>query len=107
MKTSTPSVLTFNGPVRFYSMSPNVAAYVACGLAPVWLPSFLSPGIATHLDGMGVVNQPVNNAIGQREIAELLVPTQDRQLALGNHSERTVETAAGCPVPFNTQKSGL
>jgi hypothetical protein len=31
----------------------------------------------THLDAMGIVNQPVEDTISQRGIADLLVPARD------------------------------
>ncbi len=34
--------------------------------------------ISAHLNAVGVVNEPVEDAVGQRGIADLLVPTRDR-----------------------------
>ena len=45
-----------------------------------WIPSILSHRISSHLDAVGIVNQPVDDANGQRGIADLFVPTRDRQL---------------------------
>src|SRR5215472_1346857 len=44
------------------------------------LPPVLTHRIAAHLDTMCIVNKPVENAIGQRRVADLLVPARDRQL---------------------------
>ena len=38
------------------------------------------PAILAHLDAVGVVNEPVEDAVGQRGIAYLFVPARYRQL---------------------------
>ena len=38
--------------------------------------TLLTHGIPTHLDAMRVVNQPVEDAIGGRGVADLLVPAR-------------------------------
>ena len=40
----------------------------------VRLSSVLAHRIATHVDAMGVVNQPAEDAVGQSGIADLLMP---------------------------------
>ena len=40
----------------------------------------LSHGISLHLDSVRVVNQPIEDSIGQCWIADLLVPSRDRKL---------------------------
>ena len=40
----------------------------------------LTHGIALHLNAMRVVDQAVEDAVGQRWIADLFVPPRDRQL---------------------------
>jgi len=42
--------------------------------------AFFAHRIAPHLQAMRVVNQPVEDTIGGRGIADLLVPARDRQL---------------------------
>ena len=42
--------------------------------------SILTHRIPPHLDAMGVVHEPVEDAIGQRGISYLFVPPRDRQL---------------------------
>ena len=42
---------------------------LCAGLCPI-----LTHGVALHLDAMGVMDQSVENAIGQRGIADLFVP---------------------------------
>jgi hypothetical protein len=49
--------------------SPGMARALWVGLPPV-----LTHRIATHLNTMGVVHQPVQGAIGQRGVANLFVP---------------------------------
>jgi hypothetical protein len=46
----------------------------------LWRIAFLAHGLATHFDAVGVVNQTVQDAIGDGGIADLLVPARDRQL---------------------------
>ena len=41
---------------------------------------FLTHGIAEHLDAMGIVNKPVENAIGGGSVTDLLMPSRNRQL---------------------------
>jgi len=41
--------------------------------------SFLAHELATHFDAVGVVNQTVQDAIGDGGIADLLVPARDRR----------------------------
>jgi hypothetical protein len=38
------------------------------------LPAILAHGIATHLDPVGVVNEPIEDTIGQRRITDLFAP---------------------------------
>ena len=40
-----------------------------------WWIAFLAHGLSAHLDAMGIVNQTVEDAIGDRGIADLLVPS--------------------------------
>ena len=40
----------------------------------------LRVGTPTHLDAVGVVDQPVEDAVGKRGIADLLVPARHREL---------------------------
>ena len=40
----------------------------------------LAHGISTHLDAVGVVDQPVDDAVGKRGIADLLVPARHGEL---------------------------
>src|ERR1035441_3254785 len=49
-------------------------------LLVLWRIAFLAHGLATHFDAVGVVNQTVQDAIGDGGIADLLVPARDRQL---------------------------
>jgi hypothetical protein len=46
----------------------------------VQLPAILTHRVPTHLDAMGVMNQPVENTIGHRWIADLFVPAGHGQL---------------------------
>jgi len=39
-----------------------------------WFPAILTHRISPHLDAMGVVHEPVEDAVGQRGIAYLFVP---------------------------------
>ena len=41
---------------------------------------FLRTALSAHLDAVGVVNQTVEDAVGDGGIADLLVPARDRQL---------------------------
>jgi hypothetical protein len=43
------------------------------------LPAIFAHGITSHLNPVGVVDQPVENAVGERGIADLLVPTGNWQ----------------------------
>jgi hypothetical protein len=49
-------------------------------LLVVWGIAFLTHGLAAHFDAVGVVNQTVEDAIGNGGIADLLVSARDRQL---------------------------
>ena len=49
-------------------------------LLVLWRIAFLAHGLAAHFDAVGVVNQTVQDAIGEGGIADLLVPARDRQL---------------------------
>ena len=40
----------------------------------------LAHGLAEHFNAMSVVHNAVENAVGERGIADLFVPTRDRQL---------------------------
>ena len=42
--------------------------------------TILAHGIAAHLNPVSVVNQAVEDTVGQRGIADLLVPARDREL---------------------------
>src|SRR5271166_6554119 len=42
--------------------------------------AFFAHGLSSHLDAVGIVNQAVEDAIGDRGIADLLVPARNRQL---------------------------
>ena len=42
--------------------------------------AFLAHGLAAHFDAVGVVNQTVEDAIGDGGIPDLLVPARDREL---------------------------
>jgi hypothetical protein len=42
--------------------------------------AFLAHGLAAHLDAMGIVNKAVEDVVGNGGIADLLVPTRNRQL---------------------------
>jgi hypothetical protein len=44
------------------------------------LPTILPHRVATHLDAVSVVNQPVEDAVRQGRIADLLVPARNRKL---------------------------
>jgi hypothetical protein len=44
------------------------------------LSSVLTHGIATHLDTMGVVNQPVEDAVGYGRIADLFKSNTQRRM---------------------------
>ena len=46
----------------------------------VRLRAILAHRVATHLNAVGVVNEAVEDAVGQRGIADLFVPARDRQL---------------------------
>src|SRR5271165_3270867 len=46
----------------------------------VRLPAILPHRIAAHLDAVGVVNQPVEDAVRQCRVADLFVPPRDWQL---------------------------
>lgn len=43
----------------------------------------LAHGIPTHLDAMGVVHEGIENAVGQRGIADLLMPARDQPRRVG------------------------
>jgi len=47
---------------------------------PPLLPFLLAYRLAIHLDAVGVVNQPVQDAVGDGWIADLHMPALDRQL---------------------------
>jgi hypothetical protein len=63
----------------------------------VRLPAILTHRIATHLDPVGIVNQPVENAIGHRRVADLLVPAGNRQLRRENQRADLVTVFADLP----------
>ena len=42
--------------------------------------AFLPHRLAAHFDAVGVMNQPVEDAVGQSGITNLFVPARDRQL---------------------------
>ena len=59
--------------------------------ATVRLASTLSHGVTTHFDTMGVVNRAVQNAVGQRGIADLFV---QRETTLQGSSVMTLAPLA-------------
>ena len=61
-------------------------------LAPI-----LAHRIAAHLNAMSVVNQPVEDAVGQRRIADLFVPARDRQLRSEDRRAHLVAVLADLP----------
>jgi hypothetical protein len=42
--------------------------------------SHVAHRVATHLDAVSIMYEPVENTVGQRRIADLFVPARDRQL---------------------------
>jgi hypothetical protein len=54
-------------------------------------------GIPAHLDAMGVVDQAVEDAVGQRGIADLFVPARDRQLRGQNRGSHLVAILTDLP----------
>ena len=59
--------------------------------------TFLTHRIATHFDAMRVVDEPVEDAIGQRRIADLFVPACDGQLRGEDHRSRLITVFADLP----------
>ena len=57
----------------------------------------LANGIAPHVDAMGVVNQPIEDAVGGRGIADLFVPVSDRQLRGQDRRARLMTVLADLP----------
>jgi hypothetical protein len=57
-------------------------------------PRFLAQGLAVHLDAVSIVHQAVQNAVGQRGIANLFVPLGDGQLAGQNGRARLIAVFA-------------
>src|ERR1019366_1065966 len=49
-------------------------------LLVLWRIAYLAHGLATPFDAVGILNQTVQDAIGDGGIADLLVPARDRQL---------------------------
>ena len=62
-----------------------------CEVIWVRLASTLSHGVFTHFDTMGVVNRPVQDAVGQRGIADLFV---QRETTLQRSSAMTLAPPA-------------
>ena len=54
-------------------------------------------GIASHLHTVGIVNQPVQNAIGHCRIADLFVPTGHGQLRHENQRADLITALADLP----------
>jgi hypothetical protein len=55
----------------------------------VRLPAILVHRVAAHLNAVGVVDQPVEDAIGQSGIANLFMPARDWAVAKSGLVERT------------------
>src|SRR5271165_1989172 len=53
--------------------------------------------IAAHLDPVGIVDQPVEDAIGRGRIADLFVPAGHRQLGRENHRTNLIAVLANLP----------
>ena len=68
----------------------------------IGLTAILAHGVATHLHPMGVVNQPVEDAIGQRRIADLFVPSGHWQLRCENQRTDLIAVFTDLPevAPF-------
>jgi hypothetical protein len=60
-------------------------------------PAILAHRVAIHLDPMGIVDQPVKDAIGQCRIADLFVPAGNRQLRSQDRRAYLVTILADLP----------
>jgi len=79
------------------SWSPTVYQSRVIRKLRVRFSSILAHGIAPHLNTMRVVDKPVENAIRQRRIADLLMPSRDRQLRSQDRRAHLVAILADLP----------
>jgi len=63
----------------------------------VRLPAILAHRVAAHRNAVGVVDQPVEDAIGQSGIANLFVPARDRELRSQDRQTHLVAVFADLP----------
>jgi hypothetical protein len=59
--------------------------------------AILTHRVATHLNTVSVVNQPVEDAISERGIADLFVPARDRKLRGKDRGAHLVTIIADLP----------
>jgi hypothetical protein len=64
---------------------------------PIRLPPIFARRLAPHVDAVGVVHQSVEDAVGQRGIADLFVPARDRQLRRQDRGTHLVAILANLP----------
>lgn len=57
-------------------------------LLVLWRIAFLAHGLSAHLDAVGIVHQAIQDTISDSGIADLLVPTRNRQLGMPQRSSR-------------------
>ena len=69
------------------SLDPWYLPFFGSGFFPAALFAYR---LAVHLDAVGVVHQPVENAVGQSRVPDLLVPVGDGQLAGEDHRVRQI-----------------
>lgn len=69
----------------------------AIGKLRIRLPPVLTHRITTHLDAMSIVDQPVEDAIGQRRVADLFMPPRNRQLRGQDRGAHLVAVFADLP----------
>ena len=77
-----------------YSKDVNFRSFLLLVLRRI---AFLPHGLAAHLDAMSVVNETVEDAIGDGTIANLLVPARDRQLGSKDGGTSLVAIFADLP----------
>ena len=65
-------------------------------LIPGWVAVF-SHGLSAHLDAMGIVDQTIEDAVGDGGIADLLVPARDGELGSENSGASLVTILADFP----------
>jgi hypothetical protein len=83
-------------------LSPPSAGETRRALARRIRTALFTHRVAAHFEAMGVVNQPVEDAVSGRGIADLLVPSHDRQLGGEDGRASLIAVLADLPevAPF-------